>query len=85
MREMCHKLLTHLGCSDDPILELAMELERVALQGAIRRHPGRIGSDPAPGAGGKPEAPALHSVPPPSCLPARAAAVTRLNSAGCCL
>lgn len=29
MRGMCHKLLTHLGRTDDPLLDLAMELEKV--------------------------------------------------------
>lgn len=31
MRRTCHRLLEHLGLSDEPLLELALELERVAL------------------------------------------------------
>ncbi|HHJ39617.1 MAG: type II citrate synthase [Methylothermaceae bacteria B42] len=32
MRETCHEVLTELGIKDDPLLDLAMELERIALQ-----------------------------------------------------
>ena len=40
MRKMCHKLLDHLNMRDDPLLELAMELEKVALAGAsLTLHP----------------------------------------------
>ncbi|MES2490274.1 MAG: citrate/2-methylcitrate synthase, partial [Pseudomonadota bacterium] len=31
IREQCHKVLKHLGKENDPQLELAMELERIAL------------------------------------------------------
>ena len=31
MRETCHEVLTALGQSDDPLLEIAMELENIAL------------------------------------------------------
>jgi len=32
MQETCHEVLGELGMSDDPLLELAMELERIALE-----------------------------------------------------
>lgn len=32
MRETCHEVLNELGISDEPLLELAMELERIALE-----------------------------------------------------
>jgi citrate synthase len=32
MQETCHEVLRELGMSDDPLLELAMELERIALE-----------------------------------------------------
>jgi len=32
MRESCHEVLNMLGIKDDPLLELAMELERIALE-----------------------------------------------------
>ena len=32
MREAAHEVLTELGITDDPLLELAMELERIALE-----------------------------------------------------
>jgi citrate synthase len=32
MRETCHEVLDELGIKDDPLLDLAMELERIALQ-----------------------------------------------------
>ncbi len=32
MRETCHEVLAELGIKDDPLLDLAMELERIALQ-----------------------------------------------------
>ena len=32
MRETCHEVLDELGIKDEPLLELAMELERVALE-----------------------------------------------------
>jgi citrate synthase len=32
IREQCHKVLKHLGMENDPQLELAMELERIALE-----------------------------------------------------
>ena len=32
MQETCHEVLDELGMSDDPLLELAMELERIALE-----------------------------------------------------
>lgn len=32
MRQTCHEVLEELGRKDDPLLELAMELERIALQ-----------------------------------------------------
>ncbi len=32
LRESCHEVLEELGVSDDPMLELAMELERIALE-----------------------------------------------------
>lgn len=32
MRETCHEVLNELGLKDDPLLELAMELEKIALQ-----------------------------------------------------
>jgi citrate synthase len=31
LRESCHEVLTELGIKDDPLLDLAMELERIAL------------------------------------------------------
>ncbi|KAK9829818.1 hypothetical protein WJX72_008050 [[Myrmecia] bisecta] len=40
MRKVCHDVLDHLGCRSDPLLEVAMELERVALSDEyfIQRH-----------------------------------------------
>jgi citrate synthase len=32
MREMCHKVLDQLGQQDDPLFELALELEAIALK-----------------------------------------------------
>jgi citrate synthase len=32
MRQTCHEVLEELGIKDDPLLELAMELERIALE-----------------------------------------------------
>ena len=32
MRETCHEVLEELGIKDDPLLKLAMELEKIALQ-----------------------------------------------------
>lgn len=32
MRKTCHIVMEHLGIAHDPLLELAIELERVALQ-----------------------------------------------------
>ncbi|MBZ0325393.1 MAG: citrate (Si)-synthase, partial [Alphaproteobacteria bacterium] len=32
MRETCHEVLDELGAKDEPLLELAMELERIALE-----------------------------------------------------
>ena len=32
MRETCHEVLNHLGIKDDPLLDIAMELEKIALQ-----------------------------------------------------
>ena len=32
LRESCHEVLEHLGFGDDPMLELALELERIALE-----------------------------------------------------
>lgn len=32
MRKTCHEVLSELGIKDDPLLDLAMELERIALQ-----------------------------------------------------
>jgi len=32
MRQTAHEVLTDLGIKDDPLLELAMELERIALE-----------------------------------------------------
>lgn len=32
MRETCHEVLKHLGIKDDPLLDIAMELEKIALQ-----------------------------------------------------
>ena len=32
MRETCHEILDELGIKDEPLLELAMELERIALE-----------------------------------------------------
>jgi citrate synthase len=32
IREMCHKVLAELGRDDDPLFELALELEQVALK-----------------------------------------------------
>ena len=32
MKESCHEVLDELGVKDDPLLELAMELERIALE-----------------------------------------------------
>ena len=32
MRETCHEVLDELGIKDEPLLELAMELERIALE-----------------------------------------------------
>ncbi|MHA1568332.1 MAG: citrate synthase [Alphaproteobacteria bacterium] len=32
MRETCHEVLDELGVKDDPLLDLAMELERIALE-----------------------------------------------------
>ncbi len=32
MRESCHEVLNELGIEDEPLLELAMELERIALE-----------------------------------------------------
>lgn len=32
MRKMCHKVLNELDCKDQPLFELAIELEKVALQ-----------------------------------------------------
>ena len=32
MRDSCHEVLDELGMQDEPLLELAMELERIALQ-----------------------------------------------------
>jgi citrate synthase len=31
MQETCHEVLTELGIKDDPLLDVAMELERIAL------------------------------------------------------
>ena len=35
MRETCHEVLTELGIKHDPLLELAMELEQIALEGRV--------------------------------------------------
>ncbi len=32
MRKTCHEVLTELGIKDDPLLDIAMELEKIALQ-----------------------------------------------------
>jgi len=32
MQETCHEVLSELGVTDEPLLELAMELERIALE-----------------------------------------------------
>src|SRR5690606_8672790 len=32
MRQTCHEVLAELGVEDEPLLELAMELERIALE-----------------------------------------------------
>ena len=32
IRESCHEVLSELGIKNDPLLDLAMELERIALQ-----------------------------------------------------
>ena len=32
MRETCHEVLAELGVRDEPLLDLAMELERIALE-----------------------------------------------------
>ncbi|MGE3712421.1 MAG: citrate synthase, partial [Hyphomicrobiaceae bacterium] len=32
MQETCHEVLEHLGVKDDPLLKVALELERIALQ-----------------------------------------------------
>ena len=32
MRETCHSVLKELGIKDEPLLDLAMELERIALE-----------------------------------------------------
>ena len=32
MRDTCYEVLNELGMNDDPLLELAMELERIALE-----------------------------------------------------
>ena len=37
IREMCHKVLAKLGRSDNPLFELALRLEEIALQGRIFR------------------------------------------------
>lgn len=32
MRETCYEVLDHLGIKNDPLLDIAMELEKIALQ-----------------------------------------------------